>query len=201
MAVIENLKERILKDDTDKANSIIDEAKAKADVIINSAMKKAEETAEESKAKAEKDGRDRKDRIISRAQLDARNSILKTKQELIDRVLSLTIKKIADMSNEEYSDFIEKLLLSTVETGDEEILFSNNDRIRIKPDLIDNINKKLESSGKKGLLKISGEARNISSGFILRRGGLEMNCSIESQIRTLRDSLEGEIANLLFEGR
>jgi V/A-type H+-transporting ATPase subunit E len=63
------------------------------------------------------------------------------------------------------------------------------------------VNSKLNSQGKKGMVKISSETRNIRTGFVLKRGGLEINCSIESQIRILRDSLEGEIANLLFEGR
>ncbi len=62
------------------------------------------------------------------------------------------------------------------------------------------VNSKLNAMGKKGLIKISDETREIGSGFILTHGGLEINCSIESQIRLLRDSLEGEISNLLFKG-
>jgi V/A-type H+-transporting ATPase subunit E len=153
------------------------------------------------KARAEKDGKDKKDRMVSRAKLDARNDMLSAKQETIEKVLNLTVDRITQMNDSEYGEFIEKLLLNSVETGEEEIIFSERDKSRIQPSLITIVNSKLNSQGKKGMVKISSETRNIRTGFVLKRGGLEINCSIESQIRILRDSLEGEIANLLFEGR
>lgn len=198
MAGIENLKNRLLQDDKDRASAIENEAKAKAEEIINSAKAKADLILEEIKVRAEKDGKDRKERIIARAQLDARNAVLAAKQEAIDMVLNLAEKKVASMEKDEYSKFIEKLLLNSVETGTEEVIFSNLDKARIDESLIDGVNKKLSAMGKKGELKLSSESRNIASGFILKRGGLEINCSIDSQIRALRDSLEGDIANLLF---
>ncbi|TDT50937.1 V-type ATP synthase subunit E [Fonticella tunisiensis] len=198
MAGIENLKSRILRDSEEQARQIENEARARADEIVKSAKLRAEEILEEFKAKAERDGRDRRDRIIARAQLDLRNAVLAAKQEAIDKVLNTAIRKIQFMSVEEYTNFIERLLLSNIETGDEEVIFSENDKNRIDPDLLKRVNKKLQSEGKKGQLKISGEVRNISSGFILKREGLEVNCSIEAQIRALRDSLQGDIANLLF---
>jgi V/A-type H+/Na+-transporting ATPase subunit E len=201
MANIDNLKLRILSDDREKANAIESEAKAKAQEIVDSAKLKAQTILEEIKVKAEKDGKDKKDRIIARAQLDARNSVLSAKQETIDRVLGLAAEKVVNMNNEEYSDLVEKLLISGTETGEEEIIFSEKDKKRVLASVIDKVNEMLISKGKKGLLKVSDETRDISSGFILKRGGLEINCSIESRIRTLRDSLESDLANLLFEGR
>lgn len=201
MAGVDKLKERILNDNKKLADEIINDANLKAQEVINAAKQRAEELLKDSEARAQRDGKDKKDRILARTQLEARNSILKAKQEAIDKVLDKTIEKIKAMTNEEYTEFIEKLLLNVVETGDEDVIFSINDRLRVKPDLIDRVNKKLESMGKKGLLRISSDERDISSGFVLKRGGLEINSSIEAQIRIMRDSLESEIANLLFEGR
>lgn len=201
MANIDNLKNKILSDDRATAESILNEGKEKAQKIIDEANKKAEEIISGMKEKSEKDGKDKMDRMISRAKLDARNNILKAKQSAIDKVLNKVLDKVSNMDDEEYSIFIENLLLNNVETGDEEIIFSPKDKARIKDALIVKVNGKLIEKGLKGQLKISSETRNITSGFILKRGGLELNCSIDSQIRILRDSLEGEIAYLLFEGK
>jgi V/A-type H+-transporting ATPase subunit E len=201
MAGIENLKNRILKDDSEKAREIEGAAAIKAEGVIADSKNKAAELFEDIKIKAEKDGIDKRERIISRAQLDARNIVLEAKQNSIDNVLNLAAQKIKTMNKQEYSLFLEKFLLNSVESGKEEVIFSAKDRDRFDSDLIETVNMKLKGMGRTGELKLSTEYSNISSGFILKSGGLEINCSIESQIRILRDELEGEIAALLFEGK
>jgi V/A-type H+-transporting ATPase subunit E len=201
MAGIENLKNRIIKDNEDRAKQIESDASAKAGNIISQAKNKADEIMNNMKLKAESDGKERKERLISRTQLDSRNEVLFAKQEAIDKVLDNVVNRIGQMDDKDYFDFIEKVLLNSVLTGEEEIIFSEKDKRRILPSFINVVNDKLNAIGKRGLLKISEETRDIGSGFILVHGGLEINCSIESQIRLLRDSLEGDLANLLFEGR
>lgn len=200
MANIDNLKNKILDDDKIASEEILNEGKQKAKSIIDEAKRKSDEIMSDMKEKAEKDGREQKERMISRAKLEVRNDILRAKQGSIDLVLNKTLENISNMNDEEYIEFIKKLLLNSVETGSEEIIFSTRDKNRIKDSAIAEVNTELKNRGLKGELKISSETRDISSGFILKRGGLELNCSIDSQIRILRDSLEGEIANLLFEG-
>jgi len=201
MAGIENLKNRILKDDEEKAKQIESEAKLKAEEILKQSREKSELFLREAKVKAEKEANDRKERIIARAELDARNNILGEKQNMIDKVLSLAGDKVNNMDSIEYSKFIGELLLTSIETGDEEVIFSEREKHRIDPGLISRINDKLALINKKGMLRLSSEVRNIGAGFILRNGGIEINSTIDSQIRMLRDSLEGDIANLIFDGR
>lgn len=201
MTSIENLKKSLLKDDEVKALDIKKEAEIKAAEIISDAETKAKTIMENMKVKAEKDGADRKERMLSRARLDARNSILGAKQKAIDNVLNSAVEKVSQMPDSDYENLLERMLLNSVETGNEEVLLSKKDKVRIKPSFFARVNEKLASSGKKGMLTLSNETIDITAGFVLRRGGLEINNSIEAQIRILRDGLEGEIANLLFEGR
>lgn len=201
MAGIENLKNRIMKDYEAKAKQIENEAQAKAAEIASQAQAKAAEIMDNMKEKAARDGRDRKERLMARAQLEARNELLFAKHEAINNVLSHVESKISQMDDKSYLDFIEKVLINNVETGEEEIIFSERDKARIEPSFIASVNSKLSAMGKKGMLKISDKSRNMVAGFILAQGGLEINCSVESQIRLLRDSLESDISNLLFEGR
>lgn len=201
MAGIDNLRNKILKDNEDRAKKVENDADAMAEETLLKARNKADEIISNMKVKAERDGQERKERLMSRAQLDARNEILLAKQDAIDMVFQNSADRIKQMKDKEYFEFIEKILIDNVSTGEEEIIFSERDKTRIQPSFITMLNDKLNAMGKKGLLKISDETRDIGSGFILTHGGLEINCSIESQIILLRDSLEGDIANLLFEGR
>lgn len=201
MAGIENLQNRITKDYEDRAKQIEKDAKAKADETLRQAKNKAEEIMSNMKVKAERDGKERKERLMARAELDARNELLFAKQEAIDNVLGHVADRITQMGDKDYHEFIQKLLLISVETGEEEIVFSEKDKARIDSAILTEINSKLVAMGKKGMLKISSTTREIGAGFILVHGGLEINCSMDSQIRLLRDNLESEISNLLFEGR
>lgn len=201
MAGIENLKNRIISDNEDRAKQIENEARQKAEELIKQTKLKADEMAQGMKLKAERDGKDRKERLIARAQLDARNEILVSKQTAIEKVLDRAAQKIESLEDKEYFSFIENMLLSNIETGEEEIVFSEKDSKRLPPSFLSIVNDKLNAMGKRGALSLSQDKRNIGSGFILKHGGVEINCSVEAQIRLLRDSLEGEIASLLFEGK
>lgn len=201
MAGIENLKKRILKDDEEKAKQIESDAELRARDIIKKAEDKAKSIIEDAKIKAEKDGISSMDRIIARAELDARNMVLAAKQEIIGNILNMARESINNMDSREYTDFIHQLLLSSAETGEEEVIFAEKDKKRIESGLIVAVNAELKARGKKGALKVSSETRNIESGFVLKQGGVEINCSIDSQIRMLRDSIEGELAGLLFQSK
>lgn len=197
MTGIDSLKERLLNEDRKKASEIELEAKKKAEEIISSANIKAQQILEDIKQKSEKDGKDKRDRLIARAELDSRNTILQAKQEAIDFILKTTLDRLNSMSKEEYSDLIKRMILNNVHIGDEEVVLSIKDKDRITID-IDEINKELVTKGKRGLLRINPDYSNIPSGFILRKSGLEINCTFESLIRGLRDELEADIASVVF---
>lgn len=201
MAGIESLKNKIKSDGEQKAQQIIEDAQNKSTEIIKNAGEKAKVLQDEAVKRAEIEGKDLSERIIAGAELDARDMILSAKQEIIDKSLKMTELKISNMGKKDYSDLIYKLLIASVETGNEKIIFSFNDMERIDLDILQKINKKLVSEGRTGNLKVGGYDKNIKNGFILKQGSIEINCSIESQIRAQRDSMESDIADLLFEDK
>lgn len=198
MAGIDNLKARLLEDDKQAAQAIEKEALKKADEIIESSKRKAEDITKTLAEKAQRDGKDRKDRILARAALNARNELLEAKQEAVGKILASAYDKIEKMNREEYSSFLERMLLSNAETGDEEIIFDENDIARIDTSLVKRVNKSLKEQGKRNDVTISKEKRSIGNGFVLKRGDVEINCSIDALIKSLREELEGEIASILF---
>ncbi|SEF72297.1 V/A-type H+-transporting ATPase subunit E [Caloramator fervidus] len=198
MAGIDSLKERLLNDAKLKASAIENEALSKAKSILDEATNKAERIVEEFKEKAEREGKEKKERIISKAKMECRDMILKAKQEMIDNIFKLVVDKINNMDLESYRSLFKTLILNSVETGDEEIVLSQKDKDKFNQSFLYEINRELIAKGKAGNLKLSSETLNLNSGFILRRNGLEINCTIESLIRNLRDELEVELAKLLF---
>ena len=199
MAGIEKLKDRIIKDGEDKAKQIKDDTDLKAQDIIKKAEEKAQTMIEDAKAKGLKMSGNRKDRIISNVKLEARNMKLSQKQKTIDEIFRKAVDFIKSMERDEYASFLEKLLLNNIETGEEEIVFSKNDIERLGPNFVERLNQKLLSEGKEGSLKLKDETRDIESGAVLINGKVEIDCSIVSQLRAIRDDLEGELADLLFE--
>ena len=198
MAGIDGLKEKLMDDSSKIAEEIKIKADNNAKKVVEEAQIKSAEIMDNNKEKSEVEGKLRKERIISRAKLDARNLLLKEKQDQIDDVLKSALDKINNMEKEEYEKIIEKLLLNNIETGNEEVIISNYDKSRISASLINKVNDILKKNGKNGKVALSSETRDIGSGFILKRGGLEINCSVSSLISELRENIELDLSNLLF---
>jgi V/A-type H+-transporting ATPase subunit E len=200
MSGIDSLKNRLLQDSEESAKEIETEAAARVREVMDEAKTKVESILEEARSRAEKEGCLRKERIIAGAKLDSRNSVIAAKQETLDRIFKLADERIDGMNNEEYTSFMEKLLFNNIETGSEEVVLSKRDTIRITPGFIERVNQKLAAQGKTGRLRLSSEDRAFS-GFILRRGGVEVNCTIASMTRAMREELEAELADILFSQR
>jgi V/A-type H+-transporting ATPase subunit E len=65
---------------------------------------------------------------------------------------------------------------------------------------VEGLNRELVKAGKRGEVKLSSDTRDISGGFILRRGRAETNGSFDTLLAMLRDEIETEIAEILFGG-
>ena len=89
-----------------------------------------------------------------------------------------------------------KLMLKTVETGDEEIIIDSKEK-RIDFEFIKSINREL-GPGFKGNLRLSEEKQNIGAGFILKRGKIKNNVSLDVLLQTARENMQADIAKELF---
>lgn len=198
MAGVEKIKEKILQDSEARANAIIADAKKQAQEIIDNANVKAAKKAEEIKKKASSDAADKLRISNSMLELEMRKDILSTKQQLIEETFKKALESLSHMNDGEYEAMLQSLVIKAVETGEEEILLSKQDKNRLSADFSNKINLNLAQIGKKGNLKFSDEARNIIGGFVLKSGGVEMNYSFEALLRMYRDEIEPEVAAILF---
>lgn len=198
MSGAEKIQAKILEEARLLADANIKRAKEEATDMINSASKEAEAKRKQIIEKAELEAADIKKRIISVAELEARKQKLKAKQEVVDEAFELALKKLNTLPDIEYQSILIEMISFSAKTGKEEILLSAKDKQRLSPGFIDELNKTLQQKGVSANLKISDETRDISGGFILKSGDIELNNSFEAIIRMHRDDIEPEVIKNLF---
>jgi V/A-type H+-transporting ATPase subunit E len=198
MAGVEKIIEKIVQDSGVRAEEIINGAKAQATDIIKRANISAANKVEELKKKAENEINDKNRIFNSMAELEVRNELLNTKQEVIAKVFKGALDQLSSMDFKQYMELLNNMIVRAVETGEEEIVLSQKDKDRIPKSFIDEVNNILQQNGKIGALKLSNDTINISGGFLLKSSGVEINNSFEALIRMHRDEIEPKVAELLF---
>lgn len=195
---LDRIGDKIIEEANLEAAKIIEEAEKKALEIKNQAVAKAE--AERSKIDSQyREKQDElKRRLLSNANLDMRKRVLDTKQRMIDRAFDECLNKVSGMPVEDYRSLIKDMLLQSVVTGDEEVIFSKQDDERLDSYIITEVNDQLKAMGKKGALLLSQEKGEFKAGFILRSGGMEINSTFESLLRMIRQEIEPQVAEILF---
>ena len=191
---VDDILRRIKADAEEVARKIVAEGQAAADAVAREARTRADAQKQELRAKAEQRAQEDRNRITTLARLAARRELLDEKQALIDRVFDEAGRRIAEMQQGEYREFITGLLRSTVESGDEEVLIGEQES-RLDQAFLNSVAKKL---GLGGGLKLASERRQITAGFILRSGRVETNCALSTILRDAREKLETEVAAILF---
>jgi V/A-type H+/Na+-transporting ATPase subunit E len=198
MSGIDNLTSKILSDAKAQSDAILAEAQGQEDRILEKSNAEAQKVYKEVTERAGRESINRKDRILSSAQLEARNLKLRAKQEVIERVFTSAIDALNKLSRDKYLSFVKEKILSMDVAGYETIITSGEDAYSLTEDFITDINSELVKQGKPGGITISAEKRNIGGGFILEKGGIEVNNTFEALVNAQRDDLEYELVKLLF---
>lgn len=198
MSDINVLINKIIKDAEDKREEILKAAAEEEKAIVSKkiAIAEAEKTQKVEKAKSE--AVLRKDRIISSATLDVRNKKLAAKQQVISRVFSQALENMKALPEEQYLRFIKNAIVALDLKGYETIRISGNDKNRIDDTFLAEINKILSSEGKAADLKLSSNFGDFAGGFIVEKGGIEINYTLEALLDSAKDDLVNEVASILF---
>ncbi|MBN2138480.1 MAG: V-type ATP synthase subunit E [Sedimentisphaerales bacterium] len=192
----ENVIEKILSDAKAKARDIAAEAdkkinaeKAQSDLELTEFEKQTQTLAIEA-ADAEKA------HILAAARMRIAKEYLTQKSAILEQVFDRAKQKLQNLSDDDYKKLMTKLMLEAVETGDEEVIVDKNEK-RIDVDFIKEVNRQL-APGYAGNLRLAAEKRNTEGGFILKRGKIKTNVSIDVLIGQARKELEIELAKEIF---
>lgn len=137
-------------------------------------------------------------RIGRNAKLEGRKSLLGEKQRLVEEAFELSKKKLRELPKDKYIELFSDLAAEASVTGNEEIILSAEEKEALGEELIEASNAKLKSAGKNAELKLSEKTEKTGGGFIMRRGEISVNCTIESLVELRKQELIGEVAELLF---
>jgi len=192
----EQVTEKILAD----ANAEAEKIKKQADEKEAAEQAKLDEQLQEYKKQtrtlAKKAAKDKKSHLLAAARMDIAKEFLAEKRKVLDEVFTQARQQLQDLPDRDYKTLCTKLVLDAVETGDEEVIVDKNEK-RIDQEFIKQINQKL-GPGFKGNLRLSKERQNLGAGFILKRGKIKNNVSLDVLLAQARKELEIELAKELF---
>ena len=192
---IDKITQRIGADTQAEIDRILADAAAQAEAAADKFRTQAETEDRDLLAKSERAAAEREERLVSAAQMEARKTLLAA------------------------------LLVRASSTGREEVVFSPEDRegagkaavarangllakeaapeLPLGDGVVANLLNKVAagvSAFAQGtaMLAVSEQTRDISGGFILKDGRIEVNCTFDALVRAEREQTAGEVAKLLF---
>jgi V/A-type H+-transporting ATPase subunit E len=193
----EQVIEKILAEAEAEAGKIREKAREKEAAEQAQIDEQLAEYKKQTEILSQKAAESKKLHLLATARMQIAKDFLAEKRKILDEVFTQAREQILNLPDDQYRQLIINLMLKAVETGDEEVIIDKNER-RIDQQLIDQVNERLRSNNSKGNLKLSDKRQNIKGGFILKRGKIKNNVSLDVLLAQGRRDLEIELAKELF---
>ena len=182
---VEGIIDRIMTDAKGEVDSILSEAGRQERAIQEDNEREAQEHYDRKRELLDEKYRQEKERAILNRRLDERKSVLMTRQTWMDRAFDEARSRLVDQSMNEYQQLMRQLIATVSSARDEEVQFGTKGDEKELKSVITELNK--ETGGK---FTLSEERGDFPWGFILRKGKVETNMSIESLFKYKRNDLE-----------
>ena len=145
-----------------------------------------------------KDCEQRVSHLSRTAQMEARKSVLALKQEMVSEAFVRAHEMLVDLPEEQYVAFLGRKAAEAASPGQEQLFFSERDlRSGAGKKIAAEANKLLAARGVDGMLSVGSEPRDITGGFVLKQGDIEVNCSMELLAQQCRSELAAQVAEIL----
>lgn len=190
---IENIKEKILAESKEYSEQILSEAETEKEEILSKAKEKANQIKIEAEKKAEEEATLIKSRRLSVASLEARKYRLKEKQDQINKCFQLALDKLAHMDEDKYIDLLVNTIINIGGEGGE-IILNERDKNRLGEKLIETVNDR----GKMGRVSLADDVISGKGGFILRRGSIEVNSTLETMVNAIKEDTTPQVVEMLY---
>lgn len=188
---------KIQQDARDGAAEILREARRKAEETRSVSDERIAAAREAAMERARQEALALDDRMQRMAKLDARKDLLAAKREVLDEAFARALDKLAAMPAAQAQAFGLSMLLDSA-AGDE-VLVRDAGSAWCDDAFVKRANEALVAAGKQGGITLSADTCNLGGGFLLRRGGMEINCSYQAALEARRMDIEAEVAACLFD--
>jgi len=181
----EGIQARIVDDAKKEAKAIIDAAQKEAKAALAAGKSDAEEYYERHRKLLDEEYRKQKERTILSKRLELRKKLLDRRQRWMDTAFEEAYKALVDQDEKKYRDLMIDLITKVSPHRDETVIFGKKGEAKLFGEIVDGLNKKSGST-----FALSKERGNFSWGFMLKKGNIETNMSIDSLFKYKRDDLE-----------
>lgn len=191
MTGLSNILDRIENESVKKAEEIILKANNEADKMIFAAKKEAQEILDDYKAKTEKKTTEILSRIKASDEIEKKRAELFKKQEIIKTVLATAQNEIKSQSDDDYFDFLGKILTKYAQDQNGTVVLSNRDFESMTKSFKDILQEK----------GLAAKAGNLSdrNGFVIVYGNIEINCTVNAIFDAEAEELSDMLNKFLFD--
>lgn len=204
----ENVIAKILADANSEAEKIRIQAQEKQAAEQAKLDEQLRQFQKQTDALAQKAAEEEKSHLLAAARMQIAKELLIEKRKILDEVCEQARRQLLNLPDDQYRRFMADLMVSAVETGNEEVVVDKNEN-RIDQELINQVNQRLAGDPRfrgdglapaeaGGNLRLSDQRLELAGGFILRRGKIRTNVSFEVLLSQARKELEIELAKGLF---
>jgi len=189
----------VLGDVQKEAEAIILAAENEAKETLKAAKKQADQKyqtiIDQAKTKAEVERR----KMTSVTEVEIRNLLLQTKEDLVDNAFEKALVKLQDfVKTKEYHEHLLKLIEEVAKKIEGESLLvqvNSEDKTWLKQEMLNSLSKKLRRE-----LKLSGETEDFIGGCKIQTvdGKITCDSTIDNRLQELKPALRVEAAKILF---
>ena len=127
-------------------------------------------------------------------QMEAKKSLLAVKQEMVARSFDLARERILHLPKDKYAEFLARLAARASVSGDEEVVLNAADKAAVGEQAVKAANAILDG----GKLRLAEDCGSFDGGLLLRRGNVEVNCTVELLVELCRSDMAAGLADVLF---
>jgi V/A-type H+/Na+-transporting ATPase subunit E len=192
------------------ANDVIGDVQKEAEALILAAENEAKATLKAAKEHADQNYRvilngakanaeAEKRKIASITEVEMRNLLLQTKEDLVDVAFEKALVKLGDFAeSEEYHSYLLKIIETAAERiGQKNLTIQVNakDQGWLTPEVLKRLSKKLHCE-----LKVSDKAEDYIGGCIIQTedGKIIYDVTLDNRLQELKPVLRVELAKILF---
>ncbi len=221
MTGLSRITDRILDDARAQADEVLARAQEESKKIKNEYAQRAAQIVAECNAQAKSNAAQLVARARSEERTQTRDKLLMLKGEMTSRAFTAAQNELEGLADKQRLSLITRIMISVltaeyeaeqerIRMGDTcegdgeriyEILLCRRDLDKLGDELMDSFRRGIVGRDMGDLtsrVRLSGECAKIGTGLVVRIGDIEINCSVESIIASLRQRLEGDVEKILF---
>ena len=182
-----------------EAEALILAAEREAKSILKSAKEEADQNYRAKIAQAKLKAEAEKRKIASVAEVELRNRLLQTKEDLFDAAFEKALAQIKNfVETDQYHDYLLKIIQSAAERiGQKNLIIQVNskDKDRLTPDVLKRLSEKLHCE-----LQLAEKTGNYLGGCIIQTEDLRIifDVTLDNRLLELKPVLRVELSKILF---